>query len=102
MLSGVAVAQSLAPGDGTPAAAPNAVAGLPAVLLAVGAFVVAATSGFKRLWSYGVVLLSAGAVTLTIGAGPGGSLLASGVTFGIVGLVLLARFLRTTPVGDAR
>ena len=100
MLSGVAVAQSLASGEGAAIADRNVVAGLPAVLLAVGAFVVAATSGFKRLWGYGAVLLSAGAVTLIFEAGPGGSLLASGAVFGIVGLVLLGRFLRTTPVRD--
>jgi hypothetical protein len=78
----------------------NVVAGLPAILLAIGAFVLAATSGFKRLWGYGAVLVSAAAVTIIIKAGPGGSLLAAGAAVGVVGVVLLSRFLRAHPVRD--
>ena len=76
------------------------VAALPAFLLAVGAFVVATTSGFRRLWGYGAVLLTTAVVTILIDAGPGGSLLAAGAAGGIVGAVLLGQFLRTHPVRD--
>ena len=101
LLSGVGLVLSIVRGDGDASGDRNAVAGLPAVLLAIGALLLAATSGFKRLWGYGAVLMSAAAVTILIEAGPGGSLLAAGVTIGLVGLVLLGRFLRANPVQEA-
>lgn len=98
MLIGVAVAQSIATGDDLAAPDRNFVAAMPAILLAIGALVLAATSGFKRLWGYGAVLLSAATVTILIEAGPGGSLLTAGIAIGVAGAVLLGRFLRAHPV----
>lgn len=97
LLIGVGLVLSVVRGDADTSGDRNAVAGLPAVLLAVGAFVLAATSRFRRLWGYGAVLLGAASVTILIDAGPGGSLLAAGAAIGIVGLVLLGRFLRAHP-----
>jgi hypothetical protein len=102
MLSGVGLVLAIATGDSVTSGDPNVVAGLPAILLAIGAFVLASTSGFRRLWGYGAVLLSAAAVTILIGAGPGGSLLTAGAAFGVVGVVLLRRFLRAHPVRDIK
>ena len=98
LLAGGAAALAVVRGDGITSGDRNVVAGLPSILLAIGAFVLAATSGFKRLWGYGAVLVSAAAVTILIEAGPGGSLLAAGASIGVVGLVLLGRFLRAHPV----
>lgn len=102
LLIGVGLALSLANGDGGTSGDRNVVAGLPAILLAIGAFVLAATSGFKRLWGYGTILMIAAAVTILIEAGPGGSLLAAGAAIGAVGVVLLSRFLRANPVRDMK
>jgi hypothetical protein len=98
LLLGVVLVLSIVRGDNVTSGDPNVVAALPAVLLAIGAFVVAATSGFKRLWGYGAVLVSAAAATILIGVGPGGSLLVAGAAIGVVGVVLLSRFLRANPV----
>ena len=98
LLIGVGVVLSIVRGDGVVSEDRNVVAGLPAVLLAIGAFVLAATSGFKRLWGYGAILLIAAGVTILIEAGPGGSLLTAGAGIGIVGVVFLGRFLRVHPV----
>ena len=98
LLAGGAAALAVVRGDGITSGDRNVVAGLPSILLAIGAFVLAATSGFKRLWGYGAVLVSAAAVTILIEAGPGGSLLAAGASIGVVGIVLLGRFLRAHPV----
>lgn len=102
LLIGVGLALSLANGDGGSSGDRNVVAGLPAILLAISAFVLATTSGFKRLWGYGIVLMMAAAVTILIEAGPGGSLLAAGAAIGAVGLFLLSRFLRANPVRDTK
>lgn len=75
----------------------NLVAGLPAGLLAVGAFAFATTVGFRRLWGYGAILLAAALVTVLAKAGPGGSLLVSGSVIGVVGSVIFIRFLRANP-----
>lgn len=75
--------------------------GLPASVLAIGAFGVAARTRIRRLWAYGVVLAGAAVVTILADANPGGSLLVSGALICVVGGVLLARFLRTNPVRDA-
>lgn len=74
--------------------------GLPALVLAVGAFIVAAKARFTRLWGYGVVLAGAAVVTILTDANPGGSLLASGTLMCMVGGLLLTRFLRTHAVRD--
>jgi hypothetical protein len=100
LLVGVGLVLSIVRGDGVASEDRNLLAGLPASLLAVGVFVLAATSGFKRLWLYGAVLLSAAAVTIMVESGPGGSLLASGAAIGVVGVVLVSRFLRTHPRRD--
>jgi hypothetical protein len=102
LLIGIAFAQSVIQDDGGASRDRTVVAGLPALLLAIGAFVLAATSGFRRLWVYGAVLLSAAAVTILIEAGPGGSLLAAGVAIGVSGVVLLSRFLRAHPVREPK
>ena len=76
------------------------VPGLPAFVLAIGAFVVAATAGVRRLWGYGAVLASGAVVSILVDANPGGSLLAAGAIIAAVGGILLARFLRTHPIRD--
>jgi MFS family permease len=98
LLSGVAVAQSIVNDDTIATSDRTFVAGMPAILLAIGAFVLATTSGFKRLWIYGAVLLSAATVTILIEAGPGGSLLAAGAVIGVFGAGLLIGFLRGHPI----
>lgn len=102
LLSGIAVAQSIGSGDGIATSDRTFVAGIPAILLAIGAFVLATASGFKRLWFYGAVLLSASKVTILIEAGPGGSLLVAGAAVGASGAVLLLRFLSAHPVRDLK
>lgn len=74
--------------------------GLPALILAVGALVVAATARVKRLWGYGAVLVAAAVVAIVAEANPGGSLLATGIIIASTGAVLLTRFLQTHPVRD--
>jgi len=102
LLSGIAVAQSIGIGDDITTSDRTFVAGIPAILLAIGAFVLATASDFKRLWFYGAVLLSAATVTILIEAGPGGSLLAAGAALGVSGAVLLLRFLGAHPVRDLK
>ena len=75
-------------------------AGLPAALLAIGAFVVAAKSGIRRLWGYGAVLLIGSAVTIVTETGPGGSLFAAGIAIGLSGIGLLVRFLALHPPAE--
>lgn len=77
------------------------VPGLPAFVLGLGAFAVAARARFKRLWGYGVVLIGAAVVTILLEANPGGSLLASGALVCSVGGILLVRFLRSHPIREA-
>jgi hypothetical protein len=84
--------------EGDTLEAQGIVPGLPAFVLSIGAFVVAAKARFWRLWSYGVVLLGAAVVTILADANPGGSLLASGAVLCSVGGILLVRFLRAHPV----
>jgi len=98
LLSGIALAQAMGDADRAAVSDRNFVAGLPAILLAVGAFVLAATSGFRRLWFYGVALIGAGVVTIIIEAGPGGSLFTAGTAIGAFSVALLVRFLRAHPV----
>jgi hypothetical protein len=86
--------------EGDTAVTEGIVPGLPAFVLAIGTFVVAATAGVRRLWGYGAVLGVASVVTIAAEANPGGSLLASGAIIAIIGAVLLTRFLRTHPVRD--
>ena len=100
LIVGVGLVLDIASGDDITRGDRNVVAGLPAILLAISAFVLAATSGFKRLWGYGTLLLSAAAVTILIEVDPGGSLLTAGAAIGVVGLVLLGRFLRANPRRD--
>ncbi len=97
ILLGVAFAQANVQGDEIPSGDRNVVAALPAFLLAIGAFVVAAKSHVRRLWGYGAVLLAAAAVTIALEAGPGGSLLGAGTTIGVSGVALFGRFLRLHP-----
>ena len=92
MLIGVGFVQASVLGD-VSASDRSLAAGLPAGLLAIGTFVVAATSGIRRLWGYGALLLAGAAVTVAIEAGPGGSLLTGGLAIVAVGIVLLVRFL---------
>jgi len=98
LILGVGLVLSIVRGDVATSGDPNVVAALPAVLFAIGAFVLAATSGIKRLWGYGAVLVIAAAATIVVEAGPGGSLLVAGAVIGVGGVVLLSRFLRAHPV----
>ena len=86
--------------EGDTLEAQGIIPGLPAIVLGIGALVVAAKARVKRLWGYGVVLVAAAVVTILTDANPGGSLLASGALICGVGGVLLTRFLHTHPVRD--
>ena len=101
LLLGVALALSVARGEPVNGEERTIVAGLPAALLAIGFIVLAATTGFKRLWAYVAVLLSSAAVTVLLDAGPGGALLAAGGAIVVVGIVLLSRFLQAHPVRES-
>lgn len=98
LILGVAAVLSVVREDVVTYGDPNVAAGLPAVIFAIGAFVLAATSGIKRLWGYGAVLVIAAAATIVVEAGPGGSLFVAGAVIGATGVVLLSRFLRAHPV----
>jgi len=81
-------------------AASDVVAGLPAGLLGIGAFILATTVGFPHLWGYGAILLVSAVVTVLAKAGPGGSLLVSGSVIAAVGSVIFVRFLRASPTRE--
>jgi MFS family permease len=102
LILGVGLVLSVVRGDVVTGEDPNVVAALPAVLFAIGAFVLAAASGIKRLWGYGAVLLIAAVATLFVETGPGGSLLVAGVVIATVGVVLFSRFLNTHPVREMK
>ena len=102
LLLGVGLVLTIVRGDAATSGDPNVVAALPAFLFAIGAFVLAAASGITRLWGYGTVLVIAAAVTIVVGAGPGGSLLVAGAVTGAAGVVLLSRFLRANPVREMK
>lgn len=102
LILGVGLVLSVVRGDVVTGEDPNVVAALPAVLFGIGAFVLAAASGIKRLWGYGAVLVIAAVATLFVEAGPGGSLLVAGVVIGTVGVVLFGRFLSTHPVREMK
>jgi len=100
VLIGIAFAQASVQGGEVPSGDRTIVAGVPAILLGVGALIVAAKSDVRRLWGYGAVLLTAAGVTIAVEAGPGGSLLVAGATIGVSGFALFARFLRLHPMAD--
>ncbi len=71
----------------------DVVAGLPAVLLAVGAGL---TSGLTRAWRFGVyaaVFVAAAVATVVLGIDPGWPLVVAGLVLWASGAVLLGRFL---------
>jgi MFS family permease len=72
------------------------VAGLPAILLSVLAFLTAMVTRLIRLGVYGLLLLLSGIGVVASDARPEAAMLASGVVIFITGIVLLTRFFRTT------
>jgi hypothetical protein len=69
------------------------VAGLPAVLLAVGAGL---TGGLTRSWRFGAyaaVFVAAAVATVVVGTDPGWPIVAAGLVIWAVGAVLFGRFL---------
>lgn len=69
-------------------------AGLPAVLVAVGAVVAAALTGERRFGAYGVFLCGAATATVLLDGGPALPLVAGGLFAAASGAVLFVRFLR--------
>jgi len=74
-------------------------AAIPAVLVAIPVIILAAASGLRRVWGYAAVLLLAAAATVAVAPQPGWPLFVGGVVMLGTGVVLLARFLRTTSAG---
>ena len=76
------------------------VPGLPALLIALGAGVLAVITGFARVLVYAGVLATAGVVTIVSGGDPGMDMLASGLVITGVAMWLLARFVNRYPRVD--
>ncbi len=74
------------------------VPGLPAALLGVGAWIIAALYGLRRYFGYGAALFAAGVTVALAGLEPGVALSVGGAFPLLVGAVVLARFLRRHPV----
>ena len=76
---------------------------LPAVLLAVGAFVGAQFTGAVRFMGYGTALIAGAGLTLVYDLGPAVPMLLGGVVVTASSIVLLTRFLRASAEfeGDA-
>jgi len=74
------------------------VAGLPALLLAVGAVIAGLAIGLPRFLGYAGLLVAAGAATIHWHLDPGWSLLAGGLAILGVGVFLLAGFVRRHPM----
>lgn len=78
------------------------IAGLPALLLALGAAVTGAVLRIPRLGLYALALAAAGVATGLIGLDPSPSMLVSGLIITAAGALRFSRFLRTHPVEEAR
>ena len=74
----------------------HVLAGIPAVLLAVGAVVTARITAARRFAAYAMVLLLAGVVTAVMHWRPEVPMLVSGTGVSLSGLVLVVRFLRAS------
>jgi hypothetical protein len=72
--------------------------GLPAVLLGVGALLAGSMFGLRRIYGYAVLLLLSAVLVIVFELDPGWSMLSVGAILLAVGMVLLATFLRNTPV----
>lgn len=96
LLLGVGVYFYVAQTD-VPAVTPvisSAIAGLPALLLAVGAVIVGQITAAHRFRRYALVLIVAALATVASGSGPDMSMLGSGTAIALSGLALMVRFLR--------
>ena len=74
------------------------IAGLPAVLLALMAIMVAAMTGLFRFMGYGVVLVACGSVGTWLGLEPGAQILIAGGIITLAGATLFTRFLAAHPI----
>ena len=75
--------------------------GLPAVLLGVGAFLIAVLFGIRRFLFYTVVLALVGGLGVVFEVKPGWHFLAAGAVMLAVGLTVLIGFLRQNPLPGA-
>lgn len=78
----------------------NLVAGLPAMLLSVLAFLSAMVTRLIRLGLYGLLLLLTGMAVVVTDSRPEAAMLATGVVIFITGAVLLTRFFRATSLSQ--
>lgn len=72
------------------------IAGLPAALLAPGAFLVGLLTGARRFYAYGLALAAAGGLTVALAAGPALPFLAVGALVSGVGVLLFAHFITSS------
>ena len=79
------------------------ISGLPAVLLAVGALIVAQLTGARRFGAYALLLIFLASTTIVLQLGPAMPMLASGIVVTLSGSILMVRFLRASAhfEGDA-
>jgi len=97
----VAVGLFLTSGDAAPGEwSRRLVPALPGALLGLGFAVSAVALGLPRLMGYAGVFLLAGLGAAVFDLDPGWSLFAGGVVTALVGVALLARFVRAFPVLD--
>ncbi len=83
-----------------PAWAANIVAGLPALLLAIPAIIVACAYGLSRFFGYALVLLVSAIPVITFDLRPGWAFLPVGIIAVAAGTVLLTRFVRNYPITE--
>ncbi len=76
------------------------IAGLPAMLLAIGALIGAQITAAHRFRAYAVLLFLCGATTIAMGWGPAMPMLVGGIGVFLSGLVLMVRFLHTSAAFD--
>jgi len=76
----------------------NVIAGLPAVLLAIPATIVALAFGLRRFFVYAAVLLISALPVIFLDLRPGWALVPSGAWCIVAGGVLLTRFVRKYPL----
>jgi len=89
------------PGGTPPAAwASHIVAGLPAVLLAIPALIVALAYGLKRFLIYATALLVAAIAVVLLDLHPGWGFIPGGIVCLLLGGALLHRFIRKYPLTD--
>jgi len=89
------------PGGALPANwASHVVAGLPAMLLAIPALIVALAYGLSRFHIYAAVLMGSAVAVVLLDLRPGWGFIPAGIVGLVVGGVILGRFVRKYPLTD--